>query len=397
MTQRLTGGDHRHRRPPREPPLSIDNIRDAVFLVDDETRVVRFCNQAVEKLFGYSADDLVGRTTEVLHVDADHFLFFGRDSQYKVTEHGYFKSRFSMKRRDGTSFPSTNIVLPTHSVGGRPTAISIVRDDSGSLEEISESDALLNEIARCVADAWGLNAVLTGVLSSLCRYFQWDCGEVWLHESGRLVLKARWDLTAENDESTDSISGRARPSTETAVEGRVHESNKPLWLCEPAGRPGTGSAAEGTPLGTVCGVPARAHGGFAAVAVFAARQRCECNLATQGLMEYVWALVAPTLRDLAAAESSISTPRGEDDEPALTQQRSAARERTELLQRLSKRERDVADSMVQGLLTKEIAHKLGLSQRTIEGYRAALKRKLKARTLPELTTMLANLLRGTRT
>lgn len=376
--------------------MTIDSIRDAVFLVEVDTRVVCFCNQAAENLFGYSSDDLVGYTTEYLHVDADHYLFFGRDSQHKLTAHGYFKSRFSMKRRDGTSFPSTNIVLPTRSLDGKPMVISIVRDDSDCLEDISENDALVNEIARCVADAWGLNAVLTGMLSSLCRYFHWDCGEVWVRESGRLALKAHWNLTEAKGEDAPSISRRARLTTGTTVESQVHENGKPVWLCEPGERPNAASSSEGAPLGTVCGVPAHVHGDFAAVAVFAAQRSREQDLAAQGLMEYVWALLAPTLRDLAAAESSTATPHGDGNEPTLAQQQHEAHRRAELLACLTVREREVAESMVEGMLTKEIAHELNLSQRTIDSYRATLKRKLQARTLPELITMLTDLLPGSR-
>lgn len=60
-------------------------------------------------------------------------------------------------------------------------------------------------------------------------------------------------------------------------------------------------------------------------------------------------------------------------------------------QSLSPRERQVLDFLLQGYLTKEIAHHLELSPRTIEDYRASLKRKMGARTLAELVNLVASL------
>lgn len=56
---------------------------------------------------------------------------------------------------------------------------------------------------------------------------------------------------------------------------------------------------------------------------------------------------------------------------------------------LSRRERQVLEYLLEGYLTKEIAYRLDLSPRTIEDYRASLKRKMGARTLVELVTLVA--------
>lgn len=56
---------------------------------------------------------------------------------------------------------------------------------------------------------------------------------------------------------------------------------------------------------------------------------------------------------------------------------------------LSPRERQVLDLLLQGFLNKEMAHSLELSPRTIEDYRASLKRKMGARTSSELVTLVA--------
>jgi RNA polymerase sigma factor (sigma-70 family) len=57
------------------------------------------------------------------------------------------------------------------------------------------------------------------------------------------------------------------------------------------------------------------------------------------------------------------------------------------LGRLTTREREVLDLLVQGLTNKSIAEELGISQRTVEIHRARIREKLEARGLADLIRM----------
>jgi FixJ family two-component response regulator len=57
------------------------------------------------------------------------------------------------------------------------------------------------------------------------------------------------------------------------------------------------------------------------------------------------------------------------------------------LDRLTARERGIAELVAAGLPNKEVARRLGISQRTVEGHRARAMGKLGARTLPELVRL----------
>jgi FixJ family two-component response regulator len=54
---------------------------------------------------------------------------------------------------------------------------------------------------------------------------------------------------------------------------------------------------------------------------------------------------------------------------------------------LDARERSVLARVVQGALTKQIAHELGVSERTVKACRAGVMRKMGAKTLPELVRL----------
>jgi two-component system response regulator FixJ len=66
---------------------------------------------------------------------------------------------------------------------------------------------------------------------------------------------------------------------------------------------------------------------------------------------------------------------------------AAAREHSDaddLVSALTKREREVLTCLVGGAANKNIAYALGLSQRTVEGYRARLMDKMLVRSVAEL-------------
>jgi two-component system, LuxR family, response regulator FixJ len=66
-------------------------------------------------------------------------------------------------------------------------------------------------------------------------------------------------------------------------------------------------------------------------------------------------------------------------------QRHAVQERAH---RLSTRERQIAALLMEGKRSKEIATTLGISSRTVEGYRARLRHKMQAESAPHLMTIL---------
>jgi FixJ family two-component response regulator len=66
-----------------------------------------------------------------------------------------------------------------------------------------------------------------------------------------------------------------------------------------------------------------------------------------------------------------------------------------MFQAMSLRERQVMTLVTSGLLNKQVAGQLGLSEITVKIHRGSAMRKMGARTLPDLVRM-AEIVRGTR-
>jgi FixJ family two-component response regulator len=67
---------------------------------------------------------------------------------------------------------------------------------------------------------------------------------------------------------------------------------------------------------------------------------------------------------------------------------AASVKETARLDQLTARERKVVELVAAGLPNKEVAFRLGISLRTVEGHRARAMHKLGVRTLPELVRLL---------
>ena len=106
------------------------SMREAVFIIDSETMKVQDCNRAASEIFGYSREELVGRTTEFLHVDQSGLAEFRKHLSVAKVEKGLLSlQQFEMKRKDGQVFPTEHNVSPLEDAQGRQIAwVSVVRD-----------------------------------------------------------------------------------------------------------------------------------------------------------------------------------------------------------------------------------------------------------------------------
>jgi diguanylate cyclase (GGDEF)-like protein/PAS domain S-box-containing protein len=108
------------------------SLSEAVMLLDPTERTIVQCNPSVESVFGYTAGDLIGRSTELLHVDREHFEDFGRRSVQALEARGVFEAEFEMRYRDGRVIDTEHTVTLLDETRGLPGGVvSVVRDISG--------------------------------------------------------------------------------------------------------------------------------------------------------------------------------------------------------------------------------------------------------------------------
>ena len=106
------------------------SLLDAVFIIDADTVEIMDCNPAASEIFGYSRQEMLGRTTAFLHIDQAALEEFRQHLYPAVEEKGFlFLPEFRMKRKDGTVFPTEHSVMPLEDEQGKRIGwVSVIRD-----------------------------------------------------------------------------------------------------------------------------------------------------------------------------------------------------------------------------------------------------------------------------
>ena len=131
---------------------TFNSLNEAVFIIDPETRVIISANKSVEKIFGYSIEEVIGRNTEFLHVDYKHYEDFGGKMLIKLNSEGIFQEdNFFMKRKNGEVFPTMHTVSEVRNKEGIMTnVVSVVKDLSNrrnTEKKIKQSERQLRVLA----------------------------------------------------------------------------------------------------------------------------------------------------------------------------------------------------------------------------------------------------------
>ncbi|KAF0128409.1 MAG: PAS/PAC sensor hybrid histidine kinase [Bacteroidetes bacterium] len=109
---------------------TFDSLQDAVFIIDAKTSTITDCNNAAAEIFGYSRQEIVGNSTEFLHINKEALEEFRKQLYSAIADKGFlFLPSFTMRRRDGNVFPTEHTVVQLlDEQGARIGWVSVVKD-----------------------------------------------------------------------------------------------------------------------------------------------------------------------------------------------------------------------------------------------------------------------------
>ncbi|MFW5767838.1 MAG: PAS domain-containing protein, partial [Bacteroidota bacterium] len=100
--------------------ILYNSIRDAVLIVDKNRRITD-CNPAFSQLFGYSLDEIQGKTTEFIYRDKSTYARMGE--KIKEIPDPDFTFTIAYKKKDGGIFPGETSVFPLKNNDGKQLGI----------------------------------------------------------------------------------------------------------------------------------------------------------------------------------------------------------------------------------------------------------------------------------
>jgi PAS domain S-box-containing protein len=147
--------------------MTLNSLRDAVFILDAQTTNIEECNFIASEIFGYKRSELVGRSTEFLHVDKPALEDFRKKLYAAVEEKGFLHNfEFHMKRRDGKVFPTEHSVLPLRDEKHALTGwVSVVSD----ITERKQAEDRIQSLMREVEFILGATKTTLDIVDSKCN------------------------------------------------------------------------------------------------------------------------------------------------------------------------------------------------------------------------------------
>ncbi|RJS88997.1 PAS domain S-box protein [Candidatus Bathyarchaeota archaeon] len=186
---------------------AFDSMSDAVFILDSKVPpTILECNKAASIIFGYDKEEMVGRTTALLHVDEEALREF-QSLLYPAVEAGHLPfhlPEFRMRRKDGSIFPSEHLMTELlDDQGERVGWVSIVRD----LTERKRTEEELRIKEKAIESS--INAIAFADLEGNLIYVNPSFLKMWGYESeeeviGRAAVEF-WQMREEAEEVVKAL------------------------------------------------------------------------------------------------------------------------------------------------------------------------------------------------
>ncbi|MEW6194584.1 MAG: PAS domain S-box protein [Bacteroidota bacterium] len=129
----------------------FNSQKDAVFVISKD-RTIMNMNNAAEKMFGYSLNEIRNKSTEILHVDKEHYDIFGRKIFESLKRDDAARFEFPFKKKNGEIFPTEHAVSFIKDGTDNITAIIIVVRDITERKKTEESLQKAQQQLRVIID-----------------------------------------------------------------------------------------------------------------------------------------------------------------------------------------------------------------------------------------------------
>lgn len=135
---------------------TINSIKEAVFIINPEGRKILMVNEAVEQIFGYKPEELMGKNTSLLYPSTEKFEEFASVGEPTLDHNGVFHTEFQMRHKSGAIIQTENTVTPLSKTDGfKAGVVSVVRDiteKKESVKKLAERDEYLKSISEHASD-----------------------------------------------------------------------------------------------------------------------------------------------------------------------------------------------------------------------------------------------------
>ncbi|WP_137286047.1 PAS domain S-box protein [Halorussus salinisoli] len=210
----------------------VNQAPDAVLTIDTANEIV-FANPAVEEVFGYAPEELVGEPLTTLvpeHLRQSHLDAFRRYQETGERTLDWDYVEMSGRHREGHEVP-LSLSFREITYEGQAFFSAIVRDVT-ERKRAEDERRLLHATTRSVAAADTFLDGLEATITEVCDATEWAYGEAWVPSEDRTHLE-RTDAAYTVSDAYDPfklVSKTTSFASGEGLPGLVWERNEPVWM-----------------------------------------------------------------------------------------------------------------------------------------------------------------------
>ena len=212
----------------------VETAGDGIVSADADGVITSF-NQAAERMFGYTRDEVVGRPLTILMPERFHDAHRGGLQRFVATGERHLIGRtveVTAGRKDGAEFP-LELSLASWEAEGRQFFTGVLRDTTDRTR-IEQYFAVERAVLHVLSEASGTHEALGGALQALAEGTGWDLGDVWTIDEERAVLRCQslWRSPAIEADAFRALTRQTTFRRGEGLPGRVWESCRPAWIAD---------------------------------------------------------------------------------------------------------------------------------------------------------------------
>ena len=177
------------------------SIPDAVIFADTQRRI-RYVNPAAERLFGYTAQELIGNTTEMLYRSSEDFWEQG-EKRFHPSAYAPQVYEMHYRRKSGEVFVGETSGVPVTNAAGETIGLAgVVRDPRqqfAELENVTRGIKRERDFSSALLDTIGSVVVVMNRSGDIVRFNQ-AAQDVTGYGSEEALGRRVWDFLLAEDE-----------------------------------------------------------------------------------------------------------------------------------------------------------------------------------------------------
>ena len=208
----------------------IESSGDAI-ISKDLDEILTSWNKEAERLFGYSADEIIGKPITVLVPPDRHNEELGIIERLRQGER-VLRYETVYLRKDGTALNVSLAVWPIKDETGNILGASkIVRDITERIRT-ERRRTTQYAVTNLLAASWTLAEVATELLEAMAASGDWAFAAIWTYDEAAGGLRCRnvWHEASEQVKKFSDLSLVVTLPEGQGLPGRVWNSKKPTWV-----------------------------------------------------------------------------------------------------------------------------------------------------------------------